>query len=60
MDLKNVSLGSDLSRILSDMNTKALARPPRNEQQEMNALIKPYGSAPPLPEGSGSRVDFSA
>jgi hypothetical protein len=60
MDLKNVSLGSELSRILTDMNTKALAVPPRNEQKEMNTLIKPYGSAPPLPEGSGKLIDFSA
>jgi len=51
---------SSQANVLDQVGVVMLSRGLSAEQQQADDLLKSLGSAAPLPEGSGQRIDLSA
>ncbi len=60
MEIQSIGMDSARSGLLGQVNVTMLSKTLKGEQEQAADLMKVLGSAAPLPEGSGTRVDLFA
>jgi hypothetical protein len=60
MDIQDASMESAQARLLDQVGTAMLSKTLKGTEDAAAELLKSLGTAAPLPEGSGSKLDFLA
>jgi hypothetical protein len=60
MDIQGASMESAQARLLDQVGTTMLSKTLKGTEEAAAELLKSLGSVAPLPEGSGSKLDFLA